>query len=722
MPEQTSSRAHGAILPAHPSHGGTRFLPEIQALRALAVMLVVVFHLWPQTLTGGYVGVDVFFVISGFLITSHLMREVERTGTVVLTRFWARRIARLLPAALLVLAVTLALVLAFMPRTLWQQAASEIGASALYLQNWLLAFNAIDYFAAADDPSPVQHYWSLSVEEQFYLVWPVVVVAMAALARGKPGSARHRLILAAISAIFVLSLAYSVYATANDRSFAYFSTFTHAWEFAAGGLLALLASDRAAGAGWRLPALLRALLGWAGFFAIFASAVVFTGESAFPGWIALLPVAGAIACIAWGDAGKRWDIASVLSLRPVQFTGDVSYSLYLWHWPVIVLFPYVFDIEATDAHKWLMLAASMLLAWATYALVENRFRWSPSGTSRRKPVYAFAAVVPALLVAACFMTWRDVDVEARRQGMAVTGVDGSCVGAAAAMPGNHCPDSHLLSDLGQALAARNDKSKEWLATRARTDPDFKERCALDTVGGISVGACRVGPDRADAIMDIALVGDSHAGHLLVPLSILAKEHGWNIVLYQKTSCRAATPTYQSGVPAESEEDCVDWKRRVIEYLAVNDRVDLVVTSNAARRYNFTDAPDNHRNISEGFRNAWRRWREAGKRVLVISDVPLSYTPEGDRVNVPTCISRSGQLEDPCAIPLKVAAAPDPMTVAATGNPDVEFLDLTPFFCDDTTCHFVVGGMVTHRDDNHITPTFSASLAPFIEAAVARAMR
>ena len=693
-----------------------RILPEIQSLRALAVLVVVVFHLWPERLTGGYVGVDVFFVISGFLISSHLMREVERSGDVLLRRFWARRIARLLPAAFLVLAATLALVLLFMPATTWQQAVSEIGASAVYVQNWLLAFNATDYFAAEQDPSAVQHYWSLSVEEQFYLVWPVVVLGMVLLAR-RLGAPARRLVLVAMATIFVASLAYSIQVTASDRAFAYFSTFAHAWEFAAGGMLALAGPWLARGRS--LPAVVRAALGWTGLAAILASAMLFTGQSPFPGWIALLPVAGTLACIQWGDAGLRWDVARLLDVAPVQRVGDVSYSLYLWHWPLIVVFPFAFGMVATDLHKWMLFAASLVLAWLTYALVENRFRWDQGGSGRPVRAYSFALASSLALVLACFGTWRVVDAQAARHLQVEVG--GSCVGAAAAVPGSDCPDSHVLADVGLALAAKNDKTGECMAARAANDPEFIEVGAAETVAGIRISACNVGQHREGAL-GVALVGDSHAAHLAAPMALLARAQGWNLVIYRRASCRPTLPSFTSGIDGDNEAGCRKWKSDVINHIAANGRIQLVVTSSGSRRYNFSDPAANHPAISEGYRGAWRIWREAGKRVLVISDVPLSYTEQGERVSVPTCVAAAGTLVDPCSLPVGRTGATDPMALAAVGNDDVEFLDLTPVFCDTERCHFVVGGMVTHRDDNHITPSFAATLEPFISAAAERALR
>ena len=219
---------------------------EIQGLRAVAVLLVVLFHLWPNRVPGGYIGVDVFFVISGFLITSHILREVDRTGSVSLTQFWARRLRRLLPASYVVLAVSAVGVLLFVPRLVWQQFFGEILAAALYVENWALALDSVDYLAAENTPSPAQHYWTLSAEEQFYLVWPVLVLLGIWLARrrvstsptGDHGGGVRGGVFVVLAAGVAASLAYSLWVTATNPALAYFVTPARAWEFGAGALLA----------------------------------------------------------------------------------------------------------------------------------------------------------------------------------------------------------------------------------------------------------------------------------------------------------------------------------------------------------------------------------------------------------------------------------------------------------------------------------------------------
>ncbi len=223
------------------------FHPEIQGLRAVAVLLVVLFHLWPNALSGGFVGVDVFFVISGYLITAHLYREVAATGTVSLRRFWARRIRRLLPASLLVLAISGLATVLFLPATVWTQTARQIAASALYVQNWALAADSVDYMAKDDVPTLAQHYWSLSVEEQFYAFWPILIVGLVAWAgrfASRRAAANRAVLIVGLGAVGVISLAWSVVATADNQSTAYFATPTRVWEFVAGALVTLVVVSR----------------------------------------------------------------------------------------------------------------------------------------------------------------------------------------------------------------------------------------------------------------------------------------------------------------------------------------------------------------------------------------------------------------------------------------------------------------------------------------------
>lgn len=345
----------------------TTWRPEIQALRALAVVAVVTFHSWPGLAPGGQVGVDVFFVVSGFLITSMLVRERENTRRISFGGFALKRARRLLPSALIVLVACTAASVTIMPEQFRAQLFREIAASALLVQNWNLNIAARIPGAEPLENSPLRHFWTLSVEEQFYLVWPALIAVVLTLAARR---SNPRIALAVtLGVVTVASFTWSIVLTGYDHSQAYFSTTARAWEFALGGLLAL-----APFSGRFLSLASRAVLSWVGLGAVTVSIFAGSDENLFPGWIVLAPVLGTAAVIWAGSPAVRWGTAALAQATPVQWLGGVSYALYLWHWPIIVFTPY---LTGQPSPWWLMaalIALSVLLAWVTTRFVEAPIR------------------------------------------------------------------------------------------------------------------------------------------------------------------------------------------------------------------------------------------------------------------------------------------------------------------------------------------------------------
>jgi len=691
------------------------FRAEIQALRALSVLLVVGFHLWPDRLTGGYVGVDVFFVISGYLITSHLLREASATSTIRLSQFYARRIRRLLPAAFVVLIVTLVGVLVFVPRSLWQLFVTEIGASAVYVQNWVLAFNAVDYFAEDNLASPVQHYWSLSVEEQFYLIWPLLVLVAVVATRKSAGVVRTRVLAAVFGVILVASLTYSIIATAESQQFAYFATPAHGWEFAAGGLLALVPQAWLANRG----AAARSTLSWLGFAAVGGSALAFDGETAFPGYIALLPIIGALVVIAVGTPQLAWSPTRLISSRPVQFVGDISYSLYLWHWPPIAILAIVVGGELSMPAKLGILLFAFVAAWLTKIAVEDPLR-SSAWLRPRRWTFGLAAVLSGLMVLAVAVPYTDINREKLEGQAFVEEIAGSggivadpCFGASASQTPAECVDSHKVTPAIGGVFADTDSQTEWIDEMSAQDPAYNLDCAM--IANTEIEQCELGPKNPTAT--IVLVGDSHVNHLLRPFVEIAIDNNYRVLEFMKGSCRPAPQLYISNITRENEADCQQWKEEIFDYVADLD-ADLIVTSGATQGYNYRDPKIDTGAVAVAFEDVWSAWLDDGQTVLAVSDVPR---PVG--VQIPQCVLEATTDVDPCAMPRDKVVGPDSILEAAStiNNERFASLSLYDYFCDVRTCHFVVGGVITHKDTNHMTSTFASTLRPFIEPEVKRLM-
>ncbi len=671
---------------------------EIQALRAVAVLLVLLYHLWPNRLPGGYIGVDVFFVISGFLITSHLVREIDRTGRVSLAAFWARRARRLLPASLLVLLVVALTIVLVVPDTYWQQYFREIGASALYVENLLLASNAVNYLAAAYAASPVQHFWSLSAEEQFYLLWPLLLVGALLVARGRSVRTRRRLILAVLATLTAASFVASVVWTSRVPASAYFLTPTRVWEFGAGGVVGVLAL--------RSPGpRLASLLSWSGLAVIGISALLLTGSSPFPGALALGPVLGTIAVIAAGDPQHVLSPTRLARWRAVQFLGDVSYPVYLRHWPMIVLVPIILSRPLAALDKLVIIVASIVLAYLTKVGVEDPFRYRVRLVTAR-PRWTFAAVVAgaAVLVAGCGASLSVLDARnAREADRIVAATEGSCFGAAALESRNDCQDPFTLEGAMTPAFAVAD-------TNLVADPGGGWKCEVPQ-GESEIRRCVLG-DESKPVRTIAMIGDSHAMHLMEPMRVLAEKNGWRVVTYFKSACSGTgAADVMLGVRSKDTVPCATWGAAALAEIAADPAIDTVITSNVSSAYTQDDGTPIR---AATYQAAWAGLLDAGKKLLVVADVPRTNGSD-----IPACLAAAGAAVGACDVPESAAFPPDAMAEAARTIRDdrVSLLDLSDHFCSDGVCHAVVGGVVVYSDSSHLTNTYAGTLAPYIALAL-----
>lgn len=379
----------GSVGPGRQRH----FRPDIEGLRGLAVAVVVLYHAGIGGFSGGYVGVDVFYVISGFVITGLLLRQVGRYGRPRFIEFYARRARRILPAAGLVVLVAVVVSYGALGFIRGNEISDDARWVAVFLGNYHFAAEGTNYFQSQLPPSPLQNYWSLSIEEQFYVFYPLAITGLVLVLRRLPITVK---LLAFTSAVFVVSLVWSVHYTSADATGAYFSLWARAWELALGGLLA-------AGAQWfcRLSGALRSVLGWLGVGAIIGGVVGFSAATLYPGWAAVLPVVGAGLVILAGLGTSRAGPEVVLASKPFRWVGKLSFSIYLWHWPILAIATQDASHPLSVGHRLALVGLSVVAAAVTFYVLENPVRNSAWLARRPRTSVALGlAIVAVMLVVA----------------------------------------------------------------------------------------------------------------------------------------------------------------------------------------------------------------------------------------------------------------------------------------------------------------------------------
>ena len=663
------------------AEAGSKHRPEIQGLRAIAVLIVLLFHVWPSLLPGGYVGVDVFFVISGYLITGLLLREQVRTGSIDLVRFYGRRVKRLLPAASLVM-LAVALGASLFPRMHWGTIADDIIGSALYVQNWVLASRAVDYLASEETASPLQHFWSLSIEEQYYVFWPMLLLLVGWLVQRRNGA-----LLAVVTTMLLMvvgaSLAYSMWITKLNPGLAYFATTTRAWELALGGLLA-------AWTGWRnWPEFARAIAACAGVAMIAAAALRFGAETAFPGHAALLPTVGSALVLASGSTSYRWSFYRVLRIAPMQLIGDLSYSLYLWHWPLIAAYHSAYgEGEISLAHGAGLLAASFLLAWASKRWVEDYFRAPEFAAQTRWRPIAIAATSMLVIVCAGGVI---AFIAAFGKPTVVRAIAASDVyPGALALGGASVP-------VNVAYVPSNEQARNDLADA------YAANCISPSVGR-DLRECRYGPP--EATFDVIAVGDSHMVQWLPALQKIAQKNDWNLLALTKTGCAFAVLD-EGAMTSEGMKSCAEWNRKVAARILAEKPNLLVVAQSIGALAEIAKDPDRgRREVERRMANAWRNVSMPGMRIVVIKETPrLGW----DAVE---CLSRPSADIAACAqARAKAVPAYSAVSAAAAAFGDAILIDLTDAVCAADVCEPVIGNVMVWRDKHHLTATYARSAAP-----------
>ncbi|RZT84176.1 peptidoglycan/LPS O-acetylase OafA/YrhL [Pseudonocardia sediminis] len=655
----------------------TRYRPELQGLRALAVALVVVYHVWFNRVSGG---VDVFFLISGFLVTGGLYRSACR-GPLDLRATWSRQLSRLLPAAGVVLLASVAAGALLLPESRWLPAVREIVTSTLFLHNWQLAADSVDYAAQNDAAGIAQHFWSLSVQGQFYLVWPLLVALVALVAR-RDSRDLHRTLTVALAVVGGASLLFSVWLTALDQPLAYFHSLTRVWEFALGGLLALWITRIE-----ELPVMgvrTRVALGWTGVAALVSCGFLLPVQDAFPGWVALWPTLAAALVLTAGRTGHRFGADRLLVTPLMHRLGDISFPLYLWHWPILILTLVLTGWSQPGLVGGLgVIAAALVLAVLTHRFVEQPLQRARPRVALRTGL-AMAGTVLLLCGA-----WQGVATVRAQPGVEV----GSPAhpGAGALDPtftfaGTDVDDAPLLPSLVQAGDDWSYRTGTWLCGPSPERPEV-EVCRIPPPGDAP-------PERT-----VAVIGDSHAQQYTGALIPIAAQRNWELVVMFRGACPFSTASEVD--PAD--EGCTAWNALAADELtALQPDAVFTLASRDVR-------PGQTEQTPPGFVAQWWRMHDAGIPVVGLRDNPRPG------FSVPDCVSGNGRHADACGLEREaVYPALPSYTMAPDVPPNVSFVDMADHLCDARSCPSEVGNVLVYMDDNHLTSTFTASLAPVIE--------
>ena len=697
----------------------TGFRPDIEGLRAVAVIAVVLYHAGLPGVSGGYIGVDVFFVISGFLITGLLYREVTATSTVALGRFYGARARRLLPAAATVGVITALAAAVALPPLQARNVFLDGIASALYVGNYRFAVQGTDYLGA-HLPSPFQHYWSLGMEEQFYLVWPLLIIGTGWLVRRiaplRGAESRATPYAVVLGVVGAASLAAAMLWTRTSPPWAFFSLPTRAWELAAGGLLALSIQH------WRRLSLRTAsIAGWGGLGLVLLTATQLNARTPYPGTAALLPVLGTALVIGGGTVTHGLGPGRLLCRPVMRAIGRVSYSWYLWHWPVLLLMPALLGEPAGLPARLTATAVSAGLAVITLHLVENPGRFAAALRRSAKVSLAVAGVASAAAACACALLLNVVPVPVG------PGAPAPRANIVAAPPANLPAVSPAEAAVRQAFAqarAAVAASANLKAVPSNLDPPLAKAPA--DKAAVFVNGClrswrEVGQNDCAAgdltsPTTVALIGDSHAAMWYPAFQQVADQRHWRLETLAKVTCPVQELRITSPYLGREYTECEQWRAQIMG--RVQAEHPRLVVLDMSRRYG----------ADFGFTSYDPEWidtlgrtvaelRRIGATVLVLGPVPDPHS------SVPACLSAHLDDAGACAAARSVAVDDDGIAaerVATTGGGG-HYADLTDLFCTPDHCPMVVGNTLVFRDDNHVTTEYAQLLAPVLGALADRAL-
>lgn len=719
----------------HSTPGVRGFRSDIEGLRGLAVLLVVIFHARPTWLPGGFIGVDVFFVLSGFLITRLLVDELESTGTIALPTFWARRARRLLPISAFVIVITvLASWVILAPYAVRSVVTDAVAASGFFV-NFRFAFQLGDYFGAqlaASSPSPLLHYWSLAVEEQFYLVWPILLIAVTRRATNIRVAAGR-----AIAAVIGVSLMLSVLMTQTYPTAAFYLLPARMGELGVGAAIAIWAPVLRAA-----PQRLKTIGGWVGLVMIVVVAVDIDESFAFPGLLAMIPVLATGLVIAGGEGRPSpWPASRLLRLRPLQWLGEHSYGLYLWHWPLLVLAQVRWGplgLLPTIA----VIAVAIGLSSLSLRLLENPVRHSAWVAARAQRglrlgggiiagsiIFAVAirvalpsldtgvsASAPTLITEQTPAVTTTV-ATATEQLVGTIGDEGESDNASSstvdvtttAIPTTTVPltldrlieSVHEVLDAGAAVDTVPNNLRPSIAAAVDDKAQIYDDGCVNIGVDPEVHDCRYGASGSEFTM--VLYGDSHAAHWFPALHEIAIDRSINFVVLTKGGCPTANVAIPTAILAQQ---CPIWRDAAIAKM--NELQPDLVVMTASHDY-----PNSSEEWSAGMAETVDRVLPATSKLVMLGDNPNARDLPSN------CLSRNLFSASACSNTRSAAVSQDRIDIeySIATQRSIEFIDTTDWFCTASTCPMMIGDILLYRDATHLSTTASEFMRPILELAL-----
>lgn len=666
------------------ARGARGFRADIEGLRAVAIGLVLLYHADVPFLPGGYVGVDMFFVVSGYLITGLLVREVERTGRVSLARFYARRARRLLPASALVLVVSALLMWATASVVQWRTFGHDIVAAALYVVNWRMADRSVDYLAEGTGASPVQHFWSLAVEEQFYLVWPLVLVLVTLAVRWRGLQVRPAMGVG-LALIVAPSFVWALWTSGSPSGF--FVTTTRLWELGVGALVAVVGTVA-------LPRRAARTTGVVGLILVLSSAVLLDSSTPWPGAWTLLPVLGTAAAIFAGGSHER-GAPRVLELRSVVWIGGLSYSLYLWHWPLLVAAENVAG-ELSVVERIVVVVISAIPAWLSLRFVENPVRFAAGLARSNRATLAVGAGLTAVGVVAG-------------------------LGLAAVVP--KAPAGPEAAGAAVLVSEDGVVTPPHAVTTGTVTPSAAD--ATDDVPAPYEDGCDVKMDEVELELcvygdpqgtkTVVLAGDSKALQWFTPLESIAQDNGWRLVLATKSACGFAG-AIRPGADGTPYTLCETYNEMLLAEL-LKTHPDAVITSQVHDTAYDAAGELTESAMTEGLTSYWSQLEQSGTDVIALLDNPHPHGLPAGGSEVYACVAEFPDRLDRCAFSSSDRATADgnaARVAAAEKLAEVDVVDMNDLVCNEAVCPAVIGGVLVYRQGSHLTDSYVRSMTPVLE--------